>query len=279
MSQRLTLTLTPHPQARVSLARAAYSQSDVILLDDPLSAVDAHVGKDILEQCLLQGPLVDKTRILVTHALHVLQHTDYVYVMENGVLTEEGTYQARRRAPPQPDELTAASLQDLIKNGQAFARLVDEFGSQDRPRVQAGALGAREDAADPKAKLESGGDPVELMQKEERNVGKVETVVYAKYLKAAGGLAWAPILLSLLALGQAATGACAVVWFSFSLLMCWLPVGNNLFLGFWTSGSIPGFTQGKYMGVYAALGGAEAVASFAGSFAFRWVFHDLDVCR
>lgn len=80
-------------QARVSLARAAYSQSNVVLLDDPLSAVDAHVGKDILDQCLLQGPLADKTRILVTHAIPVLKHADYVYMMENGVIAEEGRYQ------------------------------------------------------------------------------------------------------------------------------------------------------------------------------------------
>jgi len=102
MVPRLTGQLNPCFQARVSLARAAYAQSDVILLDDPISAVDAHVGKDILEQCLLQGPLADKTRILVTHALHVLRHTDYVYVMENGVITEEGPYQARRTPPSPP---------------------------------------------------------------------------------------------------------------------------------------------------------------------------------
>lgn len=61
-------------------------------MDDPLSAVDAHVGKAILDQCLLNGPLADRTRILVTHALHVLDKTDYIYVMENGVITEQGTY-------------------------------------------------------------------------------------------------------------------------------------------------------------------------------------------
>ena len=80
-------------QARVSLARAAYAESDVVLLDDPLSAVDAHVGKHILEHCVLQGPLADKTRILVTHAIPVLKHADYVYLMENGVIIEEGRYQ------------------------------------------------------------------------------------------------------------------------------------------------------------------------------------------
>jgi ATP-binding cassette, subfamily C (CFTR/MRP), member 1 len=82
-------------QARVSLARAAYSSSEVVLLDDCLSAVDAYVGKAILENCLLRGPLADTTRILVTHALHVLDKTDYIYVMEDGVITEAGTYAVR----------------------------------------------------------------------------------------------------------------------------------------------------------------------------------------
>jgi ABC-type bacteriocin/lantibiotic exporter with double-glycine peptidase domain len=65
------------------------------LLDDSLSAVDAYVGKAILEHCLLNGPLADRTRILVTHALHVLDKTDYIYVMDDGVITEEGTYAVR----------------------------------------------------------------------------------------------------------------------------------------------------------------------------------------
>jgi ABC-type bacteriocin/lantibiotic exporter with double-glycine peptidase domain len=64
-------------------------------MDDPLSAVDAYVGKAILEQCLLNGPLADRTRILVTHALHVLDKTDYIYVMENGIITEQGPYDVR----------------------------------------------------------------------------------------------------------------------------------------------------------------------------------------
>ena len=80
-------------QARVSLARAAYSESDIVLLDDPLSAVDAYVGKAILENCLLKGPLADRTRVLVTHALHVLDKTDYIYVMDGGVIIEQGTYE------------------------------------------------------------------------------------------------------------------------------------------------------------------------------------------
>lgn len=62
-------------------------------MDDSLSAVDAYVGKAILENCLLNGPLADKTRVLVTHSLHVLDKVDYIYVMDNGSIVERGTYQ------------------------------------------------------------------------------------------------------------------------------------------------------------------------------------------
>lgn len=82
-------------KARVSLARAAYSQFDIVILDDPLSAVDAYVGKYILDHCLLEGPLANRTRILVTHSLHVLDKVDYIYVMENGAIIEQGTYSVR----------------------------------------------------------------------------------------------------------------------------------------------------------------------------------------
>ena len=64
-------------------------------MDDPLSAVDAHVGRQIVDNCLLNGPLSKKTRVLVTHALHVLHHLDYVYVMDKGEIKEQGTYDVR----------------------------------------------------------------------------------------------------------------------------------------------------------------------------------------
>lgn len=97
-----------HWQARVSLARAAYSGADIVLMDDSLSAVDAYVGKNILENCLLSGPLSDKTRVLVTHSLHVLDKTDYIYVMENGSIVEQGTFQV---SPP--TRLVAVIIQSV----------------------------------------------------------------------------------------------------------------------------------------------------------------------
>jgi ATP-binding cassette subfamily C (CFTR/MRP) protein 1 len=46
-----------------------------------------------MEECLLSGPLANRTRVLVTHALHILGKVDYIYVMDKGVITEEGTYE------------------------------------------------------------------------------------------------------------------------------------------------------------------------------------------
>lgn len=79
----------------MSLARVAYSNCEVALLDDPLSAVDAYVGKSILDDCLLSGPLASRTRVLVTHSLHVLPKMDYIYVLENGTVAEQGTYKVQ----------------------------------------------------------------------------------------------------------------------------------------------------------------------------------------
>ena len=76
----------------MSLARAAYSDADIILMDDSLSAIDAHTGKQILDNLFLDGPLAGKTRVLVTHALHVLDKADLIFVMKDGVIAEKGTY-------------------------------------------------------------------------------------------------------------------------------------------------------------------------------------------
>lgn len=64
------LNLSGGQKQRISLARAVYSNRDIFLLDDPLSAVDAHVGKHIFEKCI-KKELQGKSVILVTHQLQV----------------------------------------------------------------------------------------------------------------------------------------------------------------------------------------------------------------
>lgn len=77
----------------MSLARAVYNNSDIYFLDDPLSAVDAHVGKHIFEKVIgPSGILRHKTRVLVTHSITFLPEVDVIIVLNDGEITEVGTY-------------------------------------------------------------------------------------------------------------------------------------------------------------------------------------------
>uniref|UniRef100_A0A669QHC8 ABC-type glutathione-S-conjugate transporter n=1 Tax=Phasianus colchicus TaxID=9054 RepID=A0A669QHC8_PHACC len=79
---------------RISLARAVYQRSSIYLLDDPLSAVDAHVGQHIFEHVLgPNGLLKDKTRVLVTHMISILHQVDNIVVLVDGMIAEIGSYQ------------------------------------------------------------------------------------------------------------------------------------------------------------------------------------------
>ena len=84
-------TLSGGQKLRVSLARALYADRDLIILDDPLSALDAHVGKFIFKETICKL-LKDKTRILVTHMLHFAKDLDYIFLFNDGEIYEEGTY-------------------------------------------------------------------------------------------------------------------------------------------------------------------------------------------
>ncbi|XP_053421055.1 multidrug resistance-associated protein 1-like [Nycticebus coucang] len=88
------VTVSGGQKHRVSLARAVYSGADIYLLDDPLSAVDVHVGKQLFEKVIGSlGLLKDKTRVLVTNNLTLLPQMDLIVVMESGRIEQMGTYQ------------------------------------------------------------------------------------------------------------------------------------------------------------------------------------------
>ncbi|KAJ7392175.1 hypothetical protein OS493_013547 [Desmophyllum pertusum] len=78
-------------RARVSLARAIYSDADIYLLDDPLSAVDSKVGKHLFDRCIKEF-LAGRIRILVTHQLQFLKQTDTIVMLQNGSVVCQGTY-------------------------------------------------------------------------------------------------------------------------------------------------------------------------------------------
>lgn len=87
------INLSGGQKQRVSLARAIYAEADIYLLDDPLSAVDSHVGKHIFDKVIgPNGLLKCKTRLLVTHGVTFLSQTNHILVMKDGEISESGNY-------------------------------------------------------------------------------------------------------------------------------------------------------------------------------------------
>ena len=72
-------------KTRIAIARAIYSNADIIIMDDPLSAVDAYVGNYLMNECFSKY-LTGKVRILVTHSLSLLGLADQIIVMSGGVI-------------------------------------------------------------------------------------------------------------------------------------------------------------------------------------------------
>ncbi|KAK0395659.1 hypothetical protein QR680_001380 [Steinernema hermaphroditum] len=113
------INLSGGQKARVSLARAVYQNYDVYLLDDPLSAVDSHVGKHIFDKVIgPNGLLRNKTRILVTHGVAFLRDADQVVVMEDGRISEIGTYE------------------DLMESKEGFAKFMEESKTENEKQME-----------------------------------------------------------------------------------------------------------------------------------------------
>ncbi|CAF0716997.1 unnamed protein product [Brachionus calyciflorus] len=88
------INLSGGQKQRISLARSLYADADIYVLDDPLSAVDSHVGKHIFDMVVgPKGMLKNKTRLFVTNSLSFLPQVDQIIMLENATITEMGTYE------------------------------------------------------------------------------------------------------------------------------------------------------------------------------------------
>ncbi|KAH9013251.1 ABC transporter [Lactarius hengduanensis] len=220
------ISLSGGQKQRVNICRAIYSRSDILIFDDPLSALDAHVGESVFNNVLLDSSS-GATRILVTHALHFLPKVDHIYFMADGRITEHGTF----------DEMMA--------NGDDFARTFDEFVTKDRTESKRENTINVEDAnADENVKKRQAAmRGAQLMQAEERNTGAVNIQVYKLYLQSGNGVVLVPIMFVTLVLMQV----------SFVLSSYWLV---------WWQEREWQRPQGFYMGIYATLGVGQALATF-----------------
>jgi ATP-binding cassette subfamily C (CFTR/MRP) protein 1 len=108
------ISLSGGQKARLALARAVYARADVYLIDDPLSAVDEHVGKHLTDNVLgPNGLLSSKCRILATNNIKVLSVADSIHMVSDGRLIEQGRYD------------------DIMKQENSkLYQLINEFGSK-----------------------------------------------------------------------------------------------------------------------------------------------------
>ncbi|XP_062999664.1 ATP-binding cassette sub-family C member 6 isoform X2 [Elgaria multicarinata webbii] len=261
---------------RLSLARAVYKKASIYLLDDPLSAVDAPVGQHIFEQVLgPNGLLKNKTRVLVTNAVHVLPRVDHIIVITNGEISETG------------------SCQELVERRGDFADFLRSHSTEakeDQDLQDAGSVGIlpagrhtahwRKGGEPPQAPTERGGyktTDVErggfISEGEKQLAGRAKASVYLSYLRMAGSLTWGYILL--LFTCQQVASFCRGYW-----------------LSLWANDPVYNGTQQHTelrIGVFFFLGSAQAIGKFgslaavflAGTLVSRKLFRDLlwDVIR
>lgn len=221
------INLSGGQKARISIARAIYADHDIFLFDDPISALDAHVGQNVMEKCIVNY-LSKKTRILVTHALQYISYADRILYMENGEIKWQGTY----------GEIT---LQDFFTELRVKMKTKEpnqkpaEKSNEKIVDTEVENIKKIEEAKKQK-------DVKRITKDEDKEEGEVKREVYLTYIKYMGG--------------------CFFFFFVFFIMLIWqaLRGGADLWLTHWTKNQGP--ENLYYFGIYSALGTSSAIFVF-----------------
>uniref|UniRef100_A0A0D9V0R7 ABC transporter C family member 13 n=1 Tax=Leersia perrieri TaxID=77586 RepID=A0A0D9V0R7_9ORYZ len=241
------INLSGGQKQRIQLARAVYQDSDVYLLDDVFSAVDAHTGSDIFKDCV-RGALKDKTVLLVTHQVDFLHNADIIYVMKDGVITQSGKYDELLRAGTDFAALVAAheSSMELVESAAptpapANGELpISRQPSSSSPKASdAAATATSNGGGDGGIKTTTAKASSRLIKEEERASGHVSFTVYKQYMTEAWG--WWGLLLVL---------AISVTWQASTM-------ASDYWLAYQTSGDH--FQPNLFIKVYAIITAVSVV--------------------
>ncbi|KAJ6634924.1 Multidrug resistance-associated protein 1, partial [Pseudolycoriella hygida] len=250
---------------RISIARAVYADADVYFLDDPLSAVDSHVGKHIFEQVIgPNGLLADKTRVLVTHGVTYLKQMDNIFVLKDGKISETGTLQELldrkgsfadfliQHIENVKDEESLDEIQEQLEatlkkaSSTELLSKIQRVISRSRSELNSETASVSGPSSDEGKQLEEDKGAEEEDGGESTEEGSVKWSVYQHYLKSFG-IGFSILTVVLIIVFQA------------------LSVGSNIWISRWSSDKTVGNDTVKrdmYITVYAAFGGAQAVAVF-----------------
>ena len=218
------INLSGGQKARISIARALYSENDIYMFDDPISALDANVGMKIMKNCIIKH-LKDKTRILVTHALQYVSFSDRIIYMNKGEIKWIGTYEEIKEQDffkvfyekMKKDENKENDDINLTKKTSKEKR--DEFINKESDEdidINTNKDGIKEMKEKFGKKEFNKGKIKKLMQEEVKEKGKIKLSVYKDFLKKIGGALTISLLLTLM----------IIMEFSHS--------AQDLWLGYWT---------------------------------------------
>ena len=194
-------------------------------MDDPLSAVDAHVGRHIMDKAIC-GILKNKCRILATHQLHVLNRCDRIICMDDGRVQAIDTFD------------------NLMRNDEGFQKLLATTAQEDHEEEAAKPDAEDELEEEKKEVKKKTKKPKQLMTVEERAVRSVSWSVWGAYVKASGSILFAPLVIFSLICSQGAN------------------IATSLWLSYWTSNRFPNLKSADYIGVYVALGFLQALLMY-----------------
>nr|AHK05642.1 ATP-binding cassette transporter sub-family C member 1 isoform X4 [Tigriopus japonicus] len=283
------INLSGGQKQRVSLARAVYNNRDIYLFDDPLSAVDAHVGNHIFREVMSSrtGVLRNKTRVLVTHSLSVLSEVDMIIVLKNGTITEMGTYEELVSSqgafsfflaeygttlPQSLNEVegmeTFKETIDTImlrnKNGPKHSPLTHQdepthviFGQKKRRNsASSGTMGNALSLRKRKVSHDSKTKPSTERPKRKPKISRKKKLIVEEKLETKA------VSIEVYLYYARAIGICV----TFSILLLYavnqgFSVGTNVWLAKWSddpNSAIPSI-RNLYLGIYGLLGGASAV--------------------
>ncbi|KAF0026375.1 ATP-binding cassette sub-family C member 4 isoform X1 [Scophthalmus maximus] len=245
-------------KARVSLARAVYQDADIYLLDDPLSAVDAEVGRHLFEECIC-GLLRKKPRILVTHQLQYLKAADHIVVLKEGQVVAQGTYSELQRF--------GLDFTSLLKEEEDLEESRGTTVSGFPHTLSDNSMSSTSSLSSSRYSLIEGAEPlaveVQSTEEERRSEGNVGLHLYVKYFMAGANILVLLVLILLNALAHI-TFVLQDWW-----LACWASEQKHINVTEHLNGSFPRqLDLDLYLGVYAGLTATSVVFGFLRSLVF-----------
>ncbi|CAK7215322.1 Transporter of the ATP-binding cassette (ABC) [Sporothrix curviconia] len=223
------ITLSGGQKQRISLARALYSNSRHLLLDDCLSAVDSHTAQWIFNNCI-RGPLMrNRTCILVTHNISLcVPFSDFVVIMNNGRVTAQGPSQEVIASGKLGEEILHKSVSGAADISRIPSRVPSSVGDDDE-NAGDNTLIDNGGAADPSLPSTGNGAAAAAKNKKKKGAKKQDAL---EETKATGAVKWPVMKLYLGSMGPWWFWVVAVFVFSSQQMSL---VASNLWIKEWAN--------------------------------------------